>query len=140
MTDHFADVQQRFGRNATPVETHAPDLVAVDADDFLAELPEPDSGVVTARPCAYDDGIELVLRAHAEWLRPIGSVPHERPRSGASMAPSSAVPAARRILLRWYARHGRSGLPWRTSRTPYRTVVSEFMLVQTQVDRVYPGI
>ena len=55
------------------------------------------------------------------------------------MAPSSAVPAVRRILLRWYARHGRSGLPWRTSRTPYRTVVSEFMLVQTQVDRVIPA-
>ena len=41
-------------------------------------------------------------------------------------------------LLRWYARHGRHGLPWRTERSPYRTVVSEFMLQQTQVDRVVP--
>ena len=41
-------------------------------------------------------------------------------------------------LLRWYARHGRATLPWRTARSPYRTVVSEFMLAQTQVDRVVP--
>jgi A/G-specific adenine glycosylase len=41
-------------------------------------------------------------------------------------------------LLAWFERHGRSGLPWRTVRTPYRTVVSEFMLQQTQVERVVP--
>ncbi len=41
-------------------------------------------------------------------------------------------------LLRWYRRHGRAGLPWRTVRSPYRTVVSEFMLAQTQVERVVP--
>lgn len=39
-------------------------------------------------------------------------------------------------LLDWFARHGRSALPWRTNRDPYRIVVSEFMLQQTQVDRV----
>lgn len=43
-----------------------------------------------------------------------------------------------RSLLRWYRRHGRATLPWRTERSPYRTVVSEFMLAQTQVDRVVP--
>ena len=43
-----------------------------------------------------------------------------------------------RRLLRWYRRHGRSTLPWRTTRDPYRTVVSEFMLAQTQVERVVP--
>lgn len=43
-----------------------------------------------------------------------------------------------RRLLSWYERHGRAALPWRTSRSPYRTVVSEFMLAQTQVDRVVP--
>lgn len=41
-------------------------------------------------------------------------------------------------LLRWYGRHGRASLPWRTARSPYRTIVSEFMLAQTQVDRVVP--
>jgi A/G-specific adenine glycosylase len=41
-------------------------------------------------------------------------------------------------LLHWYRRHGRAALPWRTVRSPYRTVVSEFMLAQTQVDRVVP--
>lgn len=38
-------------------------------------------------------------------------------------------------LLRWYDRHGRR-LPWRRTRNPYRILVSEVMLQQTQVDRV----
>lgn len=37
-------------------------------------------------------------------------------------------------LLAWYKRHGRD-LPWRKTRDPYRIVVSELMLQQTQVSR-----
>lgn len=40
-----------------------------------------------------------------------------------------------RRLVRWYRRHGRD-LPWRRTRDPYRILVSEVMLQQTQVDRV----
>jgi A/G-specific adenine glycosylase len=43
-----------------------------------------------------------------------------------------------RSLLEWYARHGRTTLPWRVVRDPYYTLVSEFMLQQTQVERVIP--
>ncbi len=43
-----------------------------------------------------------------------------------------------RLLLGWYAQHGRVHLPWRATRDPYRILVSEFMLQQTQVDRVLP--
>jgi A/G-specific adenine glycosylase len=43
----------------------------------------------------------------------------------------------RRQLLTWYRRHGRD-LPWRQTRDPYRVLVSEIMLQQTQVDRVLP--
>lgn len=43
-----------------------------------------------------------------------------------------------RRLLAWYAKYGRANLPWRVVRDPYYTVVSEFMLQQTQVDRVVP--
>ena len=43
----------------------------------------------------------------------------------------------RRRLLAWYREHGRD-LPWRTTRDPYRVLVSEVMLQQTQVDRVVP--
>jgi A/G-specific adenine glycosylase len=43
----------------------------------------------------------------------------------------------RRRLLSWYRRHGRD-LPWRATRDPYRILVSEIMLQQTQVDRVLP--
>ncbi|RME31250.1 A/G-specific adenine glycosylase [Candidatus Woesearchaeota archaeon] len=38
-------------------------------------------------------------------------------------------------LLAWYARHGRR-LPWRQTKNPYRIVVAEVMLQQTQVERV----
>jgi A/G-specific adenine glycosylase len=57
--------------------------------------------------------------------------------------PSAASPAPadrqwfRRRLLAWYRRHGRD-LPWRSTRDPYRILVSEVMLQQTQVDRVVP--
>jgi A/G-specific adenine glycosylase len=40
-------------------------------------------------------------------------------------------------LLRWYADHGRD-LPWRGTRDPYRVLVSEVMLQQTQAARVAP--
>jgi A/G-specific adenine glycosylase len=45
---------------------------------------------------------------------------------------------ANRALFAWYRRHGRHDLPWRRERSPYRVLVSEFMLQQTQVDRVVP--
>ena len=40
-------------------------------------------------------------------------------------------------LLRWSRANGRD-LPWRRTRDPYRILVSEMMLHQTQVDRVIP--
>ncbi len=40
-------------------------------------------------------------------------------------------------LLRWYARNRRD-LPWRKTSDPYKILVSEIMLQQTQVDRVIP--
>ncbi len=42
------------------------------------------------------------------------------------------------LLLDWYAKYGRDHLPWRQTRDPYRVLVSECMLQQTQVDRVLP--
>ena len=38
-------------------------------------------------------------------------------------------------LRRWFRKHGRD-LPWRNTRDPYRILVSELMLQQTQVSRV----
>ncbi|MGH7203586.1 MAG: A/G-specific adenine glycosylase, partial [Candidatus Levyibacteriota bacterium] len=40
-------------------------------------------------------------------------------------------------ILSWYSTHKRD-LPWRKSRDPYRILVSEIMLQQTQVNRVIP--
>ncbi len=44
-------------------------------------------------------------------------------------------PTFRRKLLAWYTRAARD-LPWRRTRDPYRVLVSEVMLQQTQVSRV----
>jgi A/G-specific adenine glycosylase len=47
------------------------------------------------------------------------------------------VLAIQPLLLEWFAREARD-LPWRRTRDPYRILVSEIMLQQTQVDRVIP--
>ena len=60
-----------------------------------------------------------------------------RRRTPARLPPPAARQAFRRRLLTWYRRHGRD-LPWRETRDPYRILVSEVMLQQTQVDRVLP--
>ncbi len=48
------------------------------------------------------------------------------------------IAALNAALLDWYERSGRHSLPWRRRRDPYLTLVSEFMLQQTQVERVIP--
>ncbi len=48
-----------------------------------------------------------------------------------------AAPAFQGALLEWYRHHARE-LPWRQTPSVYKTVVSEFMLQQTQVKTVLP--
>ena len=48
---------------------------------------------------------------------------------------TSAAARFTRLLLKWFRAHARP-LPWRETRDPYRVLVSEFMLQQTQVSRV----
>ncbi len=50
---------------------------------------------------------------------------------------TAARPAFQRALHTWYHRHQRR-LPWRATPSLYKTVVSEFMLQQTQVTTVLP--
>ncbi|HEX9020728.1 MAG TPA: A/G-specific adenine glycosylase [Nitrospirota bacterium] len=47
----------------------------------------------------------------------------------------SAIRSFRKKIYNYYSRHGRD-LPWRRTRNPYRILVSEIMLQQTQVERV----
>jgi A/G-specific adenine glycosylase len=61
---------------------------------------------------------------------------HKR-KHGNCLPPPATRQWFRRRLLEWYRRHGRD-LPWRETRDPYRILVSEVMLQQTQVDRVLP--
>lgn len=44
----------------------------------------------------------------------------------------------RNLVLAHYKKHGRHSLPWRKTKDPYRILVSEVMLQQTQVERVIP--
>jgi A/G-specific adenine glycosylase len=59
------------------------------------------------------------------------------PRDSLALPPPVSRQWFRRRLLQWYRRNGRD-LPWRQTRDPYRILVSEVMLQQTQVDRVLP--
>lgn len=54
------------------------------------------------------------------------------------LTPIQRLSRAQKTILSWYSRNGRAGLPWRATRDPYRVLVSELMLQQTQVSRVIP--
>ena len=47
-----------------------------------------------------------------------------------------AIKDFQKLVYAHYRAHGRRHLPWRKARNPYRILVSEFMLQQTQVPRV----
>jgi A/G-specific adenine glycosylase len=49
---------------------------------------------------------------------------------------SKKVLSFRREVWNYYKKHGRSRLPWRKTKDPYKILVSEVMLQQTQVPRV----
>jgi A/G-specific adenine glycosylase len=63
--------------------------------------------------------------------------PSSSTRAAATVPPLDATAAAtfRRKLHAWFRTHSRT-LPWRETRDPYRVLVSELMLQQTQVSRV----
>jgi A/G-specific adenine glycosylase len=44
----------------------------------------------------------------------------------------------KKTVRAYYKKHGRHALPWRRTQDPFRILVSEVMLQQTQVDRVIP--
>lgn len=55
----------------------------------------------------------------------------------AKSSSAAAIPAMRRALLTWFARHRRP-MPWREEVSAYRTVVSELMCQQTQIATAIP--
>jgi A/G-specific adenine glycosylase len=67
------------------------------------------------------------------------AIPTRKPtrKDAGGLPPPASRQWFRRRLLVWYRRNGRD-LPWRQTRDPYRILVSEVMLQQTQVDRVLP--
>jgi A/G-specific adenine glycosylase len=56
-------------------------------------------------------------------------------RQASPLIPHGAKRRFQQRLLKWYREHGRD-LPWRKTSDPYKILVSEVMLQQTQVDRV----
>ncbi len=52
------------------------------------------------------------------------------------MANDITIAKFRPLVWRYYREYGRHGLPWRRTRDPYRILISEVMLQQTQVERV----
>lgn len=51
---------------------------------------------------------------------------------------TSSICAFQKRVREFYTAHGRHNLPWRTTHDPYKILVSEIMLQQTQVERVIP--
>ena len=87
-------------------------------DRFLLALPAMRSGLMTT----MGDN-ETAMK------QPVHSAP--------DLLPADGVRRFQRTILDHYRRCGRD-LPWRTTTDPYLILVSEFMLQQTQVDRVRP--
>jgi A/G-specific adenine glycosylase len=58
-------------------------------------------------------------------------------KTGGRDVSPGAINSFRTVILEYYKKYGRS-LPWRLTTDPYRVLVSEIMLQQTQVDRVTP--
>jgi len=56
-------------------------------------------------------------------------------KAGSSLLAPSKVRSFQNKIYNYYDNHGRD-LPWRRRVTPYRVLISEIMLQQTQVDRV----
>jgi A/G-specific adenine glycosylase len=61
--------------------------------------------------------------------------PRKKTASALPVIDATAASTFRRKLHAWYRQHSRD-LPWRETRDPYRILVSELMLQQTQVSRV----
>jgi len=55
-----------------------------------------------------------------------------------SMKDKKKIKEIQKIVWAHYEKYGRHNLPWRKTRNPYRVLVSEIMLQQTQVARVIP--
>lgn len=53
-------------------------------------------------------------------------------------ARTRSLNSLKRVVLSHYKKHARNHLPWRKTHDPYKILVSEMMLQQTQVDRVIP--
>lgn len=54
------------------------------------------------------------------------------------MSSKESVADFQKTVLTYWKRNGRHALPWRKTHDPYKILVSEIMLQQTQVDRVIP--
>ncbi len=80
------------------------------------------------RKAAVGQAVSRPKRALGKGARKVGVAPAVPPRAKRQFQ-------AR--LLKWYRENGRD-LPWRKTSDPYKILVSEVMLQQTQVDRVIP--
>lgn len=67
----------------------------------------------------------------------VDELAHTRGMTSDAQIPQSKRDAVRKHLMDWFETNRRD-LPWRRTRDPYRILVAEVMLQQTQVDRVIP--
>ena len=99
-----------------------------------------DRGIVTVETKAFNQRGEEVCyfrRKLMVWKTalPRRAVAPTTTTSGTESLSAARVRRFQRRVLEWGAAHRRD-LPWRATRDPWRMLVSEVMLQQTQVDRV----
>jgi A/G-specific adenine glycosylase len=70
--------------------------------------------------------------------QPAGRVPNSQAVALRANSLFDMVPRFRHLVRAHYKKYGRHDLPWRKTKDPYKILVSEVMLQQTQVERVIP--
>lgn len=89
-------------------------------------------------PLALDGGGGRVVRCGGRTRNlPVGAPESAEKVSMNRFSPTEREALCGRLLADWFARNARA-LPWREGYDPYKVLVSEFMLQQTQVGTVLP--
>src|SRR6185437_10293052 len=77
--EDFSRTQQRLGRNAAPIETDAPEIVAFDDSRLESELGRANGGNIATGAGANDEDIERSIRhvGLRAWVASVFRVPYE---------------------------------------------------------------
>ena len=82
-------------------------------------------------------GSRLAYAGREEGLNPLAGPLSSLAEREGELPETAEIELFREIILNYYKKHGRS-FPWRETSDPYRILLSELMLQQTQTERAAP--